>query len=84
MKSRKRKNLTKSRVRAKLEWPFRILRRVFGYTKVRYRGIVKNNHWHLAAFALVILYQHRNRQVPQGRSVFGGPKMVSKGANRTN
>jgi IS5 family transposase len=57
----KRKNRTKSRVRAKVEWPFRILKRVFGYTKVRYRGMVKNHHWHLAAFALVNLYQHRKR-----------------------
>jgi len=57
----KRKNRTKSRVRAKVEWPFRILKRVFGYTKVRYRGIVKNHHWHLAAFALANLYMNRKR-----------------------
>jgi hypothetical protein len=25
---------------------------------------VKNHHWHLAAFALVNLYQHRKRLVP--------------------
>jgi IS5 family transposase len=62
----KRKNRTKSRVRAKVEWPFRILKRVFGYTKVRYRGILKNHHWHLTAFALVNLYQHRKRLAPQG------------------
>jgi IS5 family transposase len=62
----KRRNRTKSRVRAKVEWPFRILKRVFGYTKVRYRGIVKNHHWHLAAFTLVNLYQHRKRLVPRG------------------
>jgi len=43
----RRKNRNKSRVRAKVEWPFRILKRVFGYTKVRYRGLVKNQHWHL-------------------------------------
>jgi IS5 family transposase len=61
-----RKNRTKSRVRAKVEWPFRILKRVFGYTKVRYRGIVKNHHWHPTAFALVNLYQNRKRLVPQG------------------
>jgi IS5 family transposase len=61
----KRKNRTKARVRAKVEWPFRILKRVFGYTKVRYRGMVKNHHWHLTAFALVNLYQHRKRLVPQ-------------------
>jgi transposase, IS5 family len=57
----KRRNRTKSRVRAKVEWPFCILKRIFGYTKVRYRGMVKNHHWHLAAFALVNLYQHRKR-----------------------
>lgn len=57
----KRKNLTKSRVRAKVEWPFRILKRVFHYTKVRYRGIQKNHEWLLTAFALVNLYQHRKR-----------------------
>lgn len=57
----KQKNRTKSRVRAKVEWPFRILKRIFKYTKVRYRGLVKNQHWHLAAFALVNVYQHRKR-----------------------
>jgi IS5 family transposase len=62
----KRKNRTKSRVRARVEWPFRILKRVFGYTKVRYRGIVKNHHWHLAGFALVNLYLHRRRLLPHG------------------
>jgi IS5 family transposase len=62
----KRKNRTKSRVRAKVEWPFRILKRVFKYTKVRYRGIKKNHEWLLTAFALVNLYQHRKRLVPQG------------------
>ncbi len=35
----KRKNTTKARVRAKVEWPFRILKRIFGFTKVRYRRI---------------------------------------------
>jgi len=59
----KRKNRTKSRVRAKVEWRFRILKRVFDYTKVRYRGIAKNQHWHLTAFALVNLYQHRRRLI---------------------
>jgi IS5 family transposase len=62
----RRKNATKSRVRAKVEHPFRILKRVFGFTKVRYRGIWKNHQWLCAAFALVNLYQHRNRLAPQG------------------
>ena len=62
----KRKNKTKSKVRAKVEHPFRILKRVFGFTKVRYRGLKKNHEWLCAAFALVNLYQHRNRLAPQG------------------
>jgi transposase, IS5 family len=62
----RRKNRTKARVRSKVEWPFRILKRVFGYTKVRYRGLKKNHEWLLAAFALVNLYQHRKRLVPLG------------------
>ena len=62
----KRKNTTKARVRSKVEHPFRILKRIFGFTKVRYRGISKNHQWLCAAFALVNLYQHRNRLAPQG------------------
>jgi IS5 family transposase len=61
----KRKKTTKARVRARVEHPFRILKRVFGFTKVRYRGIRKNHQWLCAAFALVNLYQHRNRLAPQ-------------------
>jgi len=57
----KRKNRTKARVRAKVEWTFRILKRVFGFTKVRYRGLKKNHEWLCAGFALINLYQHRKR-----------------------
>jgi IS5 family transposase len=59
------KNTTKARVRSKVEWCFRILKRVFGFTKVRYRGLRKNHEWLCAAFALVNLYQNRNRLAPQ-------------------
>ena len=60
----RRKNRTKARIRAKVEHPFRILKRVFGFVKVRFRGL-KKNHDHLcAAFALVNLYQHRKRLAP--------------------
>lgn len=61
----KRKNTTKARVRSKVEHAFRILKRTFGFTKVRYRGISKNHQWLCAAFALVNLYQHRTRLAPQ-------------------
>ena len=60
------KNRTKAKVRAKVEHPFRILKRVFGFVKVRFRGL-KKNHDHLcAAFALVNLYRHRKRLVSLG------------------
>ncbi len=62
----KRKNTTKARVRAKVEHPFRILKRIFGFVKVRYRGLQKNHQGLCAAFALVNLYQHRKRLVPLG------------------
>jgi len=39
---------------------------VFGFTKVRYRGLKKNHEWLLAAFALVNLYQNRKRLVSLG------------------
>ncbi|WP_444940271.1 transposase [Microbulbifer sp. EKSA008] len=32
----------KSQIRAKVEHPFRYIKLVFGYDKVRYRGLVKN------------------------------------------
>jgi transposase, IS5 family len=62
----RRKNRTKARVRAKVEHPFRILKRVFGFVRVRFRGL-KKNHDHLCtAFALVNLYMHRKRLAPLG------------------
>jgi IS5 family transposase len=57
----KKKNKSKSSVRAKVEHPFRILKRVFGFDKVRYRGIAKNHNRLCANFALANLYMHRKR-----------------------
>lgn len=62
----RRKNRTKSRVRARVEHPFRILKRIFGFDKVRYRGLKKNHNRLCACFALVNLYTHRQRLVPLG------------------
>ncbi|RLA40791.1 MAG: IS5 family transposase, partial [Gammaproteobacteria bacterium] len=40
----------KAQIRAKVEHPFRYIKRVFGYDKVRYRGLSKNtNRLHLLA-----------------------------------
>src|SRR3979490_1920319 len=62
----RRKNTTKSRVRAKVEHVFRILKRVFGFDKVRYRGLAKKHNRRCACFALVNLYLHRKRLVQLG------------------
>jgi len=53
------RNRTKSRVRAKVEHPFLILKRVFGFTKVRYRGLDKNANRLFVACGLVNLYMAR-------------------------
>jgi IS5 family transposase len=47
----------KSQIRAKVEHPFRYMKRVFGYDKVRYRGQAKNrNRFHvLACFTNLLL-----------------------------
>jgi len=57
----KGKNRAKSRVRARVEHPFLILKRVFGFTKVRYRGLHKNATRLFVACGLVNLYMARRR-----------------------
>jgi IS5 family transposase len=57
----RKKNRSKSSVRAKVDHVFRILKRVFGFDKERYRGIAKNHLRLCANFALVNLYLHRKR-----------------------
>ena len=55
------RNRTKSKVRAKVEHPFLILKRVFGFNKVRYRGLDKNATGLFVACALVNLYMARRQ-----------------------
>jgi len=49
----------KASVRAKVEHPFRVLKRQFGYTKVRYRGLAKNTAQIVTLFALGNLWMAR-------------------------
>ncbi|WP_374603501.1 IS5 family transposase [Arenimonas sp.] len=51
----------KASVRAKVEHPFRVIKRQFGYTKVRYRGLAKNAAQVLTLFALSNLWMARRR-----------------------
>jgi transposase, IS5 family len=49
----------KASVRAKVEHPFRVLKRQFGLTKVRYRGLAKNTAQIVTLFALSNLWMAR-------------------------
>jgi transposase, IS5 family len=51
----------KASVRAKVEHPFRVLKRQFGYTKVRYRGLPKNTAQIVTLFALSYLWMARRQ-----------------------
>jgi len=55
------KNRTKSAVRAKVEHPFRVIKQVFGFVKVRYRGLAKNRHrlWVSCGLANLFMVRHR-------------------------
>lgn len=55
-----------ARLRAVGEHPFRILKRQFGYTKVRYRGLAKNTAQLVTLFALGNLYQVRRALLASG------------------
>ena len=51
----------KAGIRAKVEHPFRVLKRQFGYTKVRYRGLAKNTAQIVTLFALSNLWMVRKK-----------------------
>ena len=57
---------TKARIRAKVEHPFRVIKRQFGYTKVKYRGLAKNTANLLTLFALSNLWMVRKRLLNMG------------------
>ena len=54
-------NRNKSRVRAKVEHTIGIIKRIFGFQKVRYRGLAKNLHRLEVTAALANLYTVRRR-----------------------
>ena len=51
----------KASIRAKVEHAFRVLKRQFGYTKVRYRGITKNAAQLMTLFALGNVWMVRHK-----------------------
>lgn len=53
------RNRTKSKVRAKVEHPFLVLKRIFGFTRVRYRGLMKNANRLFVTCGLTNIYMAR-------------------------
>jgi len=59
-------NRTRSRTRACGEHAFHVIKRLWGFQKVRYRGLAKNLARAYALFALSNLYLVRRRLLPRG------------------
>jgi transposase, IS5 family len=57
---------TKASIRAKVEHPFRVIKRQFGFVKVKYRGLAKNTANLVTLFALSNLWMVRKRLVNMG------------------
>ncbi|KOR44626.1 transposase [Xanthomonas oryzae] len=69
LKLAKRWEHTKASLRAKVEHPFRVIKRQFGYAKVRYRGLAKNTAQMLTLFALSNLWLKRKALMPAAGKV---------------
>ena len=59
-------NRARSRIRARGEHAYHVVKHLWGFTKVRYRGLAKNTARVFAAFALANLYLLRKRLRPAG------------------
>jgi transposase, IS5 family len=59
-------NRARSKVRARGEHPFRVVKQLWGFTKVRYRGLAKNTARAFAAFGLANLYLVRRELLAAG------------------
>ena len=53
------RNRVRSKVRCKVEHPFQVMKRIFGFRKLRYRGLAKNTHRVQVSCALVNLFLSR-------------------------
>jgi transposase, IS5 family len=58
----------KASIRAKVEHPFRVIKRQFGYVKVRYRGLKKNTAQLTTLFALSNLWMVRKKILQGARA----------------
>ena len=60
----RRLNRLRSATRARGEHAFRVIKSLWGFTKVRYRGLANNTARLFAMFALANLYLVRRRLMP--------------------
>ena len=58
-RTKRRIEKAKAQTRAKVEHPFRVIKRQFGYVKVRFRGLAKNTAQLVTLFALSNLWMAR-------------------------
>ena len=56
----------KAGIRAKVEHPFRVIKRQFGFIKVRYKGLKKNAAQLMTLFALSNLWMVRGKLMGAG------------------
>ncbi len=63
----KAKNRNKSRIRARVEHVFGVVKRLWGFGKVRYRGLAKNATRAFTALALANIYLSRQRLMARVR-----------------
>ena len=61
------KNRNKSKVRARVEHVFGVVKRLWGFNKARYRGLAKNATRAFTALALANIFMSRNRLMAQVR-----------------
>lgn len=67
-KAKRKIEYCKAQTRAKLEHPFRVIKRQFGDVKVRFRGLVRNTAQLTTLFALSNRWMARKRLMGMGES----------------
>lgn len=65
--AKRSKNRSKSKIRARVEHVFGVVKRLWGFSKVRYRGLAKNAGRAFTALALANIYLARHRLMAPGR-----------------
>ena len=65
-KAKRKIEKSKAQVRAKVEHPFRVIKRQFGYVKTRFRGLAKNTAQLVTLFALSNLWMARRHLMSAG------------------